>query len=297
MEKSLILAALAAVFVGHSVSAQVVVPAGQRPLGYCAIQARLTMNSGALGIAVLQGQGFGRVVCKYRDGSDEIMPILVETSAVGVGIQLPETMSGKLFAPGFGVTDAGAVGLLGTYGVIRATGGIGYANGEIGLGLTINETGVSIPAIMQLDTGFHFLTATLNFGQMTIRFDPQNLQARYVHLLPVQSPRRPHRHSHSAVQHQPDHHRQRSGGKAAPLPPKRPTNLGKEDAQKPSQPSQDQQQNPTATAPRAAPPAPLKPVAPATPPAAPAQPAPSKPASAAPAPALDGDAEPVSREI
>jgi len=280
MEKSLILAALAAVFVGHSVSAQVVVPAGQRPLGYCAIQARLTMHSGALGIAVLQGQGFGRVVCKYRDGSDEIMPILIETSAVGVGIQLPETMSGKLFAPGFGVTDAGAVGLLGTYGVIRATGGIGYANGEIGLGLTINETGVSIPAIMQLDTGFHFLTATLNFGQMTIRFDPQNLQARYVHLLPVQSPRRPHRH-------------QRSDGKAAPLPPKRPANLGK-DAQKPSQPSQDRQLNQPATAPAAppAPPKPAAPAAPATPPAAPAKPAPAAPASA-----LDGEAEPVSREI
>lgn len=286
MKKSLFLAALAVLFAGHSASAQLVVPAGTRPVGYCAIQARLTISSGALGIAVSSGQGFGRVVCDYRDGTQEIMPILIETSAIGVGVQLPETVSAKLFAPGFGVTDAGAVGLLGTYGVIRATGGVGYANGEIGLGLTVNETGVTIPAILQLDAAFHFLAATLNVGEMTLHFDPRNLQARYVQQLPIQHPHSAHHHGHAAAerqhQHQQQQHRleQSDNGQSVPLPPKRPADLGNRPNEKKP----------------AAPPAPPAPGVNAKPPAtapAGAAPAPSAPGKAAPA----DSAEPVTREI
>lgn len=307
MKKSLILAAIATVFTSHLASAQVVVPVGMRPAGYCAIQARLTINSGALGIALSQGQGFGRIVCDYRDRTQEIMPILIETSAIGVGVQLPEIMTGQLFAPGFGVTDVGAVGLLGTYGVIRATAGVGYANGEIGLGLTINETGFSIPAILQLDAGFHFLTATLNLGEMTIRFDPRNLQARYVHQLPVQHPRRPpHVHGGAAVAQKPPHHHhhQQADGLVTPVPPHRPKDLGAKTAPlPPKRPADLGGQGSSAAVPGAstvpsAKPAPGAAPAVTTAPQAPSKPAPPAPAPAAASPAsAEADAEPVSRDL
>jgi len=157
--------------------------------GWCKIQARMRITQGAVILGGAFGRGFGRIVCRYDNGVNEVLPILIETSAIGIGLQWPEDMDAKMISSGFGITNAGANGLLGTYAIARLGAGVGYANGQIGVNATLNGTGLSIPMTFQFDQGFQLVAAALNFGEMTLLYDPANTQARFFPMAPVMAPR------------------------------------------------------------------------------------------------------------
>lgn len=216
MRKLSILAALTLSLFGAFAEAQFAQPGPYGPPGWCYIQAHLRMRSGAFLFGGAEGHGFGRIVCEYADNTAEVLPILIDTSAFGLGFEIPEEFDAKMFTSGLiGVSGHGAAGYLGTYMTSRLKLGIGPLNGE--LGLNANLDGFSIPFTVQLDAEFQAVAATLKFGEMVIRFDPRNIQARHLHEWhdhfppPPPMPRGYHHH-HVGHRH--------------PLPPPRPAPCG-----------------------------------------------------------------------
>lgn len=189
-------AALLAVFSAASIaSAQVAVPEANEPIGWCSIQSRMVIDSLDLIINVTRGRGYGRIICEYADGSEEILPIRLSTRGVGLGLKLPieQMVSAKMYSSGFGITFRGAQGLLGTYAMTRVGGQLAELNGDIGLNASITADGFSIPMTIQVKRGFGIGLAA-NIGYIELMPDPYNEQARHMRVLPIERPVRVERH-------------------------------------------------------------------------------------------------------
>ncbi len=218
MKKFSILAALVASFLGSFAEAQFAVREDSDAPGWCHIQARLRVRSGAFIVGGAEGHGYGRIVCDYADDTTEVLPIRIDTIALGVGFEMPEEFDAKMFTSGLiGGTDRGAIGYLGSYLTSRLAVGVGPLNGEFGVSL--NTDGFSIPMTVQLDQGFQFLAASLKFGEMNIRFDPKNLQSRHARDWRREFPEPPRQgHPHAG--------KPTKKPRPIPVPPRRPKDLG-----------------------------------------------------------------------
>jgi hypothetical protein len=188
-----IIAALMTALLGSSAHAQLAAR-GDSSVGWCAIQARLTVKSFSLIIDKSRGDGYGRIVCEYADGSEEILPIRVKTKGMGVGVNFPKVYqetTAKMMASGFGVAGGGAQALIGTY--VMGQGGAHIANvgGDLGINMTANRHGFSIPLTLQTANARRNEEAVgfgLDVGYMQISIDPNNTQARHMNKLPLRRP-------------------------------------------------------------------------------------------------------------
>lgn len=135
-------------------------------VGFCAIAAQLTVQSLHVGIGGSTGEGMGRITCDYKDGREEVIPVHISTFGLGIGAGLSETRA-MMIATGIGVND-GPQALLGTYLSSKADVQIFPVGGEIGVAVTANRDGFSLPLTLQGKKGMGLEAAADLLGTIVI---------------------------------------------------------------------------------------------------------------------------------
>lgn len=180
--------------------------------GWCAIQAQMTIKSVYKSIDKSRGDGFGRIVCKYIDGTEEILPVRLKTKGIGIGggsgskaqqflnrsgsgdLQTSDDASGistVINSPGFRISIGDARLLLGTYTV--ASTGIHNRVSALGGKAMVRERAIASRRGLALPMTFESSGARASgfgvfWGYMQITYDSQNTAGQYLENLPIQTP-------------------------------------------------------------------------------------------------------------
>lgn len=193
---SLRLAVLTALVLGAVTARAQMVTRGQVAVGWCAIQARVKIKVTGLDIQKSRGEGYGRVVCTYADGNEEVLPIHLQTKGMGVGVRHdnPSTTSVVDFlTPSFGVTGGGAQGLIGTYLLNKHEARVTTvaSDGEPAVSAKAVRRGFAMPMFIRAYNS-RKLAQVIGFGSqygyIQISVDGTNEQAGHMRELPLRRP-------------------------------------------------------------------------------------------------------------
>jgi hypothetical protein len=138
-------------------------------VGACTIQADLRIDSLHIVIGGSRGFGYGNIVCNNVNGTQDVIPVIVRTQGYGVGIGGSSVRAAMLSA-GIGVVNSG-YDLLGRYAMAKGSAHFFAIGADIGLSITADGNGFSIPLNFQVKAGPGLEVSVDLFGSMTVELD------------------------------------------------------------------------------------------------------------------------------